>query len=178
MTANAMKRLGASIVLLVVVAAVWGGAFLVASSLALANGFPTDTALAFGLFAFPVGPLVANVVAELVRWRRRAAERGNPKRPGLTTLDRWLLRTTAIDVLVVVVALVAAWNDTTSALEAHATWWLRPWRDGVPPRTADPKHVACGAPRSSAAPSATAAPSGAQAPAYQAPVAPDCIDGR
>jgi hypothetical protein len=176
-----MKRLLSASFLLLILALAWGGAFVVASSLALERGFPKQTALIIGLGAFPAGPLLANIVAELVRWRRRART-SEPARPGLTALDRWLLRALVIDLLVIAAVLAAAWTDTTRALREHATWWLDPWP--ARPRSLGDRRATQPAPSASTTPRGTtespSASSSATTPPLEAraPLAAGCIDGQ
>lgn len=114
-----MRRLALDALwLLLVLAVTAAGAWLSSSLAAYLNG-PRWLASALGLLAFPVLPLA---------WEMRAAARRRKKAgvrpPFFTVWDRIVLRTLAVNVLIVTV-LLARWPATSfAALATRGDWFL------------------------------------------------------
>jgi transglutaminase-like putative cysteine protease len=115
----ALDGLWLLLVLLVTLAGVW-----LASSLAAYLNGPLWLAGALGLLAFPVLPLAWEARAAV-----RRARRATPRTPLLTLWDRIVLRTLAVNLLLVVV-LLARWPATAfAALATRGDWFLEGRKD-------------------------------------------------
>ncbi|HEU5056519.1 MAG TPA: hypothetical protein VFU21_08330 [Kofleriaceae bacterium] len=97
--------------------------FLVPSAWLVDHGQSRWLALAAGLAAFPVVPLVWHLLAE----RRRARAEG--AKSSLTRSDRFALRLIAVALVAVVPFLVLAPGSTWGAVKRQATWFLH-WGGG------------------------------------------------
>ncbi len=116
------RRWGRAIAGALAIGAACAALFLVPSAWLVHRGMPRWLALAAGLTAFPLAPVVWHLVAE--RRRARAAVKSS-----LTSRDRFLLRLVAVALVAVVPLVVFARGQTWTALKEHSTWFLH-WGGG------------------------------------------------
>jgi hypothetical protein len=92
------------------------------SAYAIARGAPFYLALALGLAACPVAPLIWHLLGERKRRRKRAAMKVPPK-ASTTGLERLLLRAGAVGVAVIA-ALVGLTGGSWDAVRQHGLWFV------------------------------------------------------
>ncbi len=105
-----------------VIAAACAALFLVPSAFLIHKGQSRWLALAAGLAAFPVVPVLWHLLAE--RRRRRAGGKST-----LTGSDRFVMRLVAVSLVAIVPLLVFARGQTWTAVKEHPTWYLH-WGGG------------------------------------------------
>ena len=105
-----------------VIAAACAALFLVPSAFLIHKGQSRWLALAAGLAAFPVVPVLWHLLGE----RRR--KRGGVKST-LTASDRFVMRLVAVALVAIVPLLVFARGQTWTAVKQHPTWYLQ-WGGG------------------------------------------------
>ncbi len=120
--ASEVRSIGRMIVGGLVIAAACAALFLVPSAFLIHKGQSRWLALAAGLAAFPVVPVLWHLLAE--RRRKRAGGKST-----LTGSDRFVMRLVAVALVAIVPLLVFARGQTWSAVKEHPTWYLH-WGGG------------------------------------------------
>lgn len=115
--ASEVRSIGRMIVGGLVIAAACAALFLVPSAFLIHKGQSRWLALAAGLAAFPVVPVLWHLLAE--RRRKRAGGKST-----LTGSDRFVMRLVAVALVAIAPLLVFARGQTWTAVKEHPTWYL------------------------------------------------------
>ncbi len=97
--------------------------FEIASSYIVSRELPIGLAIAVGALAFPVAPLIWQLVGERRRKRKQAAAK-MPSKSTLTAGDRYWLRFFAVTLLVIGPMVAISKLGVVRAPLHHGLWWL------------------------------------------------------